>query len=77
MSKGFSTEFVALVAAQDQRLAGVRLAKACFARKVPAAKVAAMLKVSRMTVYMWMRGSTIPAPRHEQAIERFLATLKT
>lgn len=77
MSKGFSTELVDFVRRQDQRRAGARLAKACFARKIPVAVAAKRLGVSRATVYMWFKDSVTPSRQHLAAIDAYIAELKT
>jgi hypothetical protein len=50
----------------------------CIDRDVPATKVARHLKVSRMTVYMWFTGRTLPNKnRHLPRIQELISDFST
>jgi hypothetical protein len=73
---GYSVKFVDQVKSADPSRLGVRLGLLCINNDVPAVKVAAKLRVSRMTIYQWFTGRTSPnrnlhRPKIEELIETF------
>lgn len=73
---GYSIKFVDQVKKADPEKPGVKLGLLCVDRDIPAATVARHLKVSRMTVYMWFTGRTLPnknshLPRIKELISDF------
>jgi hypothetical protein len=57
MSRVYSQEFRIEIYKLDRNLPGVSLGIACLEANLPAKYVAPVLKVSRMTLYGWFRGS--------------------
>jgi hypothetical protein len=73
--RGYSIEVAEAIWKGDQSRLGVRLGKLCIQRRVPVAKVAGTLGVSRQTIYNWFVGAYDPAESHKDAVEKFLASL--
>jgi hypothetical protein len=76
---GYSVKFVDQVRNADREKIGVQLGLLCIENDVPAVKVAAKLKVSRMTIYQWFTGKTSPnrnthRPRIQSLVEFFHST---
>lgn len=59
MSRIYSQEFRIELYKLDRNLPGVSLGIACVEANLPAKYVAPVLKVSRMTLYGWFRGSSM------------------
>lgn len=59
MSRRYTADFIETVRTSDSDSAGVALAKACIDANLPAAYVAKILNVSRMTLHAWFRGKPI------------------
>lgn len=59
----------------DSKLLGVRLGRACIKRKVPIARVAKELKVSRQTVYNWFSGVFEPTPAVHRRVLAYYSSL--
>lgn len=75
---GYSIKFVDQVKKADPEKEGVKLGLLCIDRDVPATKVARHLKVSRMTVYMWFTGRTLPNKnRHLPRIQELISDFST
>lgn len=54
---------------------GARLAKVCIEAKLPAAHVAGVFGVTRMTVHAWFRGGKIRSTRRS-LVESFISLVK-
>lgn len=59
MPRTYSQELIDLVNKSNPNRAGIALANACIKANLPAKYVAIALKVTRMTIYSWFRGSPI------------------
>jgi hypothetical protein len=75
MPRKYSKELIDSLDIVDNTL-GTQLAKICIEANLPAIYLAKVLKVSRMTIHSWFRGSPI---RHKNSklIESFIKTLET
>ena len=51
---------------------GVRLGKLCISKDIPAAQVAGVLGVTKMTIYKWFTGKVIPRASYEKDILAFI-----
>jgi len=72
MSYGYSHDLVEANKAADRRLVGVALGRFCIKQGISVSEVADYFKVSRMTIYNWFRGVTLPSRDNEDAIRGFL-----
>lgn len=63
MSRRYTTDFIEIVRASDSESAGVALAKVCIEANLPAAYVAGILNVSRVTIHAWFR-EAYPVPQY-------------
>jgi hypothetical protein len=59
MPRTYSKELIDLVKNSNPNKTGIALASACIKANLPAKYVAVALKVTRMTLYSWFRGSPI------------------
>jgi predicted transcriptional regulator len=59
----------------DGRLLGVKLGRLCVERAIPVTEVAEYLKVSRMTVYNWFKGTVDVSYKHEAQVESLIKRL--
>lgn len=75
-SRGYASKFIRQVEQADARLLGVRLAKVCIARDIPALAVAATLGVSKQTVYAWFVGRSQPHASQTKKLEALLEQYK-
>ena len=65
--RGYSYLLVKANKAADSKSIGVKLGRYCIANDIEVARVAAVLGVSRMTVYQWFTGKAIP---HKDKVDR-------
>jgi hypothetical protein len=66
MVSKYSTELVEAVRGATQYRLGTDLANTCIAANLPAAYVAQVLGVTRMTLHTWFRGGTIRMSKRER-----------
>lgn len=71
--RGYSLYFVKQVEQANPELLGVKLAKACIDKDVPAAYVAQALGVSKQAVYAWFVGRFQPNGTLTPKVEALLA----
>lgn len=72
--RGYSYTIVKAIQAADPTLPGVRLAQVCVARNISVASVAALLGVSRQTVYSWFTGRFRPRQHEAVRIEDLIVS---
>ena len=65
--RGYSYLLVKANKAADPKSIGVKLGKYCITNDIEVARVAAVLGVSRMTIYQWFTGKAIP---HKDKVAR-------
>jgi DNA-binding transcriptional regulator YiaG len=70
--RGYSYTIVKTIEAADPTLPGVRLAQVCVAHNISVASVAALLGVSRQTVYSWFTGRFKPRQQESARIENLI-----
>ena len=75
MPRTFSEKFLRELAEADSSSAGVRLGRLCVDANLPAAYVAKVMNVSRMTVYSWFRGRSV-TERNLKTIDAFMGLVK-
>ena len=75
MPRKYSKELISLVKNSDENNLGNVLAQECLKANLPAIYVAKTLKVSRMTIHSWFRGSPIRY-KNSKNIEAFIKLVK-
>lgn len=75
MSYGYSLRLVQLNREADHSSLGVQLGRLCIPRDIPVTEVAKRFKVSRVTVYNWFCGHTIPKASVVPLLEDYIAEL--
>lgn len=73
--RGYSIRIAEGIKEADVNLLGVQLGRACLARDIPVATVAAELGVTRQTVYQWFLGLSEPRGQACDAISAYLTKL--
>lgn len=76
MSIGYSQSLVEANNEANAKSLGVALGRYCIARGISVYTVSAYFEVSRMTVYNWFRGETLPHPRVTERIKRYIGKRK-
>ena len=74
MSYGYSQNLVKANKQANVKSLGVALGRVCIAKDISVMDVAASFGVSRMTVYNWFKGDTVPHPLLATHIQRYIAT---
>ena len=72
--RGYSLNLVLANRSADPKHIGVRLGRACIALKMPVSDIAKTFGVSRMTVYSWFTGISMPRKDKIEQIEKFLSS---
>ena len=75
MCYGYSLRLVRLNREADSSKLGVRLGRLCMQHDIPVAKIASRFGVTRVTVYNWFCGQTVPRSRVVPLIEAYIAEL--
>lgn len=75
MVSKYSTELVKAVQSAPVRGLGTELAALCIEANLPAAYVAQVLRISRMTLHTWFRGGEIRERKHP-TIQLFMQLVK-
>ena len=73
MSIGYSANTIQLNKQADGKRLGVALGRAAIKHGMPVAEIAAVLQVSRQTVYNWFVGAYDPKPGQTKDIEKLIA----
>jgi hypothetical protein len=73
--RGYSIRIAEGIKEADINSLGVQLGRACLARDIPVATVAADLGVTRQTVYQWFLGLSEPRGRSCDTIKGYLTKL--
>jgi transcriptional regulator with XRE-family HTH domain len=75
MSYGYSLRLVQLNREADNSNLGVKLGRLCIEHDIPVAEVAKRCNVSRVTVYSWFCGNTVPQTSKLPFIKKFIETI--
>jgi hypothetical protein len=75
MSRGYTTKFIRAVNDADQTKIGVQLGQLCIKNDIPVHDVAEFIKVTRMTVYHWFKGTTNVRTTHEELVKKLISKL--
>lgn len=70
--RGYSYFLLEAIKEADPKHIGVRLGRFCVDNNVPVALIANQFKVSRMTIYTWFTGKSMPRKDKIELIESYL-----
>lgn len=76
MSIGYSRSLVEANTQADAKSLGVALGRYCIAKDISVYIVSTYFNVSRMTVYNWFKGNTVPNHRMTERIKRYIGKHK-
>jgi hypothetical protein len=70
--RGYSYRLVVANKAANPKHIGVKLGKYCIAKDIPVMEIAKKFSVSRMTIYQWFTGNTMPHKTMAEKIEKLI-----
>ena len=76
MSYGYSQSLVYANKKANIKSLGVALGRVCILEDVSVSHVADSFGVSRMAVYNWFKGDSVPHPDIHAAIEKYIRSIK-
>ena len=76
-NRGYSSRIVESNAFTAVNSLGVSLGRKCISLDIPVSAVADRMGVSKMTIYKWFTGKTLPRKSQEEKIIEYLNELKT
>lgn len=76
-NRGYSSRIVESNAFTTVASLGVSLGRRCIGLDIPVSVVAERMGVSKMTIYKWFTGKTLPRKTQEDKIIEYLNELKT
>jgi predicted transcriptional regulator len=76
MSYGYSQSLVYANKKANIKSLGVALGRVCILEGVSVSHVADSFGVSRMAVYNWFKGDSVPHPETHAAIEKYIRSIK-
>lgn len=71
--RGYSLRLVEAIKAANPRHPGVRLGKYCIAKGISVNEMARQFGVSRMTMYTWFTGGSVPRKDKIELIENLIS----
>ena len=74
-TRGYSPAIVAAVKNASLDSVGVELGKLCVDKNIPVTDVASFFGVSRQAVYLWFKGLTKPASKHQEKMAKLVTKL--
>lgn len=74
-NRGYSSRIVGANSLASTDSLGVLLGRYCIAKDISASDISAAMSVSKMTVYKWFTGKTIPRKSQEERIREIIADL--
>lgn len=77
MSYGYSQSLVYANKMANIKSLGVALGRVCILEGVSVSHVADFFGVSRMAVYNWFKGDSVPHPDTHAAIEKYMRSIKS
>jgi AcrR family transcriptional regulator len=77
MSYGYSQSLVYANKKANIKSLGVALGRVCIVEGVSVSHVADSFGVSRMAVYNWFKGDSVPHPDTHAAIEKYMRSIKS
>jgi predicted transcriptional regulator len=77
MSHGYSQNLVYANKKANVKSLGVALGRVCIHEGISVSHVADFFGVSRMAVYNWFKGDSVPHPDSHAAIEKYMRGIKS
>jgi predicted transcriptional regulator len=77
MSYGYSQSLVSANKKASIKSLGVALGRVCIREDISVSHVADFFGVSRMAVYSWFKGDSVPNPEASAAIEKYIRSIKS
>jgi predicted transcriptional regulator len=77
MSHGYSQSLVYANKKANAKSLGVALGRVCIHEGISVSHVADFFGVSRMAVYNWFKGDSVPHPDSHAAIEKYMRGIKS
>lgn len=74
-NRGYSSRIVSANSLASIDSLGVLLGRYCIVNDIPASEVSEAMEVSKMTVYKWFTGKTIPRKSQEERIRDMISDL--
>lgn len=74
-NRGYSSRIVGANSLANTDSLGVLLGRYCIAKDISANEIASELSVSKMTIYKWFTGKTLPRKSKEDHIKEIIADL--
>jgi transcriptional regulator with XRE-family HTH domain len=76
MTYGYSQSLVYANKKASTKSLGVVLGRACIRANISVSKVADKFGVTRMTIYNWFKGDSVPFHSYDQAISDYILYIK-
>ena len=77
MTYGYSQSLVYANKKASTKSLGVVLGRACIRANVSVSKVAEQFGVTRMTIYNWFKGDSVPFHSYDKKISDYILQIKT
>jgi hypothetical protein len=74
-NRGYSSRVVGANSLADTDSLGVLLGRYCIAKDISASEISEAMAVSKMTIYKWFTGKTLPRRSKEELIKEIIADL--
>ena len=76
MTSGYSQSLVYANKKASIKSLGVALGRVCIRANIRVSKIADHFGVSRMTIYNWFKGDSVPFHSYDQAINEYILHIK-
>ena len=74
-NRGYSSRIISANSNASVDSLGVLLGRYCIAKDIPVSNISEAMSVSKMTVYKWFTGATIPRKSQEERIKDIISDL--
>ena len=74
-NRGYSSRIVSANSLASVDSLGVLLGRYCIAKDIPVSEISDAMSVSKMTVYKWFTGKTLPRKSQEERIKEIISDL--
>ena len=74
-NRGYSNRIVSANSLASVDSLGVLLGRYCIAKDIPVSDISEAMSVSKMTVYKWFTGRTLPRKSQEERIKEIISDL--
>lgn len=73
--RGYSSRIVSANGLADTNSLGVVLGRYCIVKDISVSEIADAMSVSKMTIYKWFTGKTLPRKSQEERIKEIISDL--